>query len=221
MRRGTGAVILSGAMDAWRYRGSDQQAFARFWRRVLSEAAATVPQRMRVEVEPAPAQVGDSVKIRVWLRATELQESGTTLTSGPIAARVIGPAQHIDDVIRLWPGEEPGFFEGEWTVPAAGDYDVAVSRGDARGDARISAVLDVRRGADADTEALELAVRTSGGEIASADRLGDLVAKLKRKYPPQSQDVRVHPMRSPWWMVPFALALTGEWGWRRLKGRGK
>jgi hypothetical protein len=221
MRRGNGVVIFSGALDAWRSRGSDQQAFARFWRRALSEAASSVPPRLSVEVEPTPAQVGDAVKIRVRLRATELQESGATLTSGPVAARVIGPAQRVDEVVRLGPGEEPGFFEGEWTVPAAGDYDVAVSRGDARGDARITALAGVSRGADADPEGLQLLARSSGGEVASPDRLGDLVASLEARYPAKPQEVRVHPMRSPWWVVPFALALTAEWGWRRLKGRGK
>jgi hypothetical protein len=220
MRHGNGAIIFSGAMDAWRSRGSDQEAFARFWRRVLSEAAATVPPRVRVEVEPALAQVGETVRIRAWLRPTELQESGATLTSGSVAARAIGPAQHVDEVVRLWPGDEPGFFEGEWTVPAAGDYDLAVSRGDARGDARITALVDVNRGADAHPEALALLVRTTGGEIASPDRLADLITKLEARYAPQPQEVRVHPMRSPLWMLPFALALTVEWGWRRLKGRG-
>jgi hypothetical protein len=221
LRRGNGGIIFSGAMDAWRSRGSDQEAFARFWRRVLSEAAATVPPRVRVEVEPAVARVGDTVKIRAWLRGTELQESGAALTSGRVEARAIGPAQHVDEVVRLWPGDDPGFFEGEWTVPAVGDYDLAVSRGDARGDARVSALADVKKGADADSDALGLLVRTTGGATVSPDRLGDLIATLEARYAPQPQDVRVHPMRSPWWMLPFALALTGEWGWRRLKGRGK
>jgi hypothetical protein len=27
-----------------------------------------------------------------------------------------------------------------------------------------------------------------------------------------------HPMRSAWWIIPFALALSGEWWLRRRRG---
>jgi hypothetical protein len=35
--------------------------------------------------------------------------------------------------------------------------------------------------------------------------------------PPAERRV-IHPMRSPWWIVPFGLALGGEWWLRRRRG---
>ena len=31
LRRGAGGIIFSGALDAWRYRATEQESFARFW----------------------------------------------------------------------------------------------------------------------------------------------------------------------------------------------
>ena len=54
--------------------------------------------------------------------------------------------------------------------------------------------------------------------MRSRDRVPDLVSSLAAHLPARAVDVRVHPMRSPWWSVPFALALCIEWGWRRMHG---
>ena len=43
LRRGAGGIIFSGALDAWRYRATEQESFARFWRSTLIEAAQAVP----------------------------------------------------------------------------------------------------------------------------------------------------------------------------------
>ena len=47
------------------------------------------------------------------------------------------------------------------------------------------------------------------------------VAALKqhsRQKTPVTQIARVFPMRSAWWLPPFALALAGEWWLRRRRG---
>ena len=72
-RRGAGAVIFSGALDAWRYGGSE--AFAKFWRRVIAEEAVTVPPALEVSVDPSLVAVGAPARVRARLRATEFSES--------------------------------------------------------------------------------------------------------------------------------------------------
>ena len=72
--------------------------------------------------------------------------------------------------------------------------------------------------AGADPEGLALAVASSGGLMRTRDCVADLVSSLAAGLPARAVDVRVHPMRSPWWSVPFALALCIEWGWRRMHG---
>jgi hypothetical protein len=71
-RRGAGAVILSGALDAWRHRGADEEAFARFWRQTIAGVAASVPPPLQISIEPAIARPGDAVRISVRLRDSEL-----------------------------------------------------------------------------------------------------------------------------------------------------
>jgi hypothetical protein len=219
VRRGAGAVIFFGAMDAWRYRAADRQSFARFWRRSLLEAALTVAPRLAVDVEPAMARPGEIVTIRARLRTTELQETDAVVSSGPIDARVVGRAQRADDVVRLWPGAEPGVFAGRWSVPAPGDYDVSVSRGDARADATVTTAIDPHRGSVDDPDGLALLVRASGGEMLTPDQVADLGSKLNARFPARPATVEMHPMRSAWWILPFSLLLCAEWTWRRINAQ--
>ena len=70
-RRGAGAVIFSGALDAWRYRGREEEAFAGFWRRAIADEAAAVPPVLEVSVEPPMVAIGTAARVRARLRATE------------------------------------------------------------------------------------------------------------------------------------------------------
>jgi hypothetical protein len=215
-RRGEGAAVFFGAVDAWRFRAANHEGFARFWRRTLLELGLTVPSRLSVEVEPSLARVGERVRIRARLRGTELS-GGEAVTSG-ISARAVGPAQHVEASVRLWPTVEPGVFEGEWVVPAAGEYDISVSSGDSQADAVLAGSADVPRGGDADPEGLALLARGSGGEMRSPAQTAGLVSAMRSKLPARRTVFRVHPMRSAWWVLPFVAALCLDWGWRRMHG---
>jgi hypothetical protein len=76
----------------------------------------------------------------------------------------------------------------------------------------------VSRPDDIDPDDLTLTAAASGGELRTSGRALEVVAALAARYPATPVAARVHPMRSPWWCVPFALALCVEWGWRRLHG---
>src|SRR4029077_2707057 len=72
VRRGAGAVIFSGALDAWRYRGREGDLFARFWRRAVADEAAAIPPALDVAVTPSIARPGETVAVTARIRASEL-----------------------------------------------------------------------------------------------------------------------------------------------------
>jgi hypothetical protein len=47
---------------------------------------------------------------------------------------------------------------------------------------------------------------------------GSLASKLVSAIHPADRRMTWHPMRSAWWIVPFVLALSGEWWLRRRRG---
>jgi hypothetical protein len=218
VRRGAGAAIFSGALDAWRYRGQDEEAFARFWRRTVASQAVAVPPALDVTVEPALARPGERVTITARLRDDQLAVGADRLEIAGVAARAVGPAARSDEAIRLWPTAEPGLFTGEWRAPSAGAFDITASAGALRGDATITVAADVLHPSPADSSRLALLARASGGELFPAARLADLTSALASAYPPQRAARASHPMRSAWWCVPFAALLCVEWAVRRRRG---
>jgi hypothetical protein len=217
-RRGAGAVIFSGALDAWRYRAQDEEAFARFWRRAIAEDATAVPPLLELSVEPALVAAGTPARVRARLCATELPTGAVPLDIGPVTARAVSPGARVDVPIRLWPTAEPGVYEGEWRPSAIGDYNIAVTAGARRGDAAATVAATVARGSTADPEGLALVARSSGGGVFPADRLAALVEAMKAAFPPRASSRSSRPMRSPWWVVPFAGLLCAEWALRRRRG---
>lgn len=133
MSVGSGRLFVSGAMDAWRYRDRNADAFDRFWRQTIANAA-----------NAAPSQT-------------------TPLTSAD-AHRSVKPSPDERDLVRAWTSSAHGRALNE----------------------------------------LELA------ELAPA------VAAAVGQPPEPSV---LHPMRSAWWIIPFAGALGGEWWLRRRGGR--
>jgi hypothetical protein len=215
-RRGAGAVIFSGAVDAWRYRAQDEEGFARFWRRAIAEEAAAVPPVLDVSVAPALVAAGTPARVRARLRATELSPLDVDVDA--VAARAVSPGARVDVPIRLWPTAEPGVYEGEWRPSAIGTYNIAVTAGALRGDAAATVATTVSRGSTANPEGLALVARSSGGRVFAADRLADLVEAIKGAFPARPSTRTTRPMRSPWWVVPFAGLLCAEWALRRKRG---
>jgi hypothetical protein len=135
-----------------------------------------------------------------------------------IAAKAVSTKGHVDVSVRLWPTAEPGTYEGSWRPSAPGDYDIAVTLGDWRGDARLTADADVASVSSADPGGLALAASTSGGRVFPADQTSILVDALRSTYPARRVTRPTHPMRSAWWTVPFAGLLCAEWAVRRKRG---
>jgi len=127
---GNGRLIVSGALDAWRYRDATPPAFDRFWQMTIAEAA------------DASATAAPSA------------------SSAPAASCV----RSYDDRARL----------AGWAS-------------------------------------------SHGGATLPESKLAELEPLVSRALSPATERRTTHPMRSAWWIAPFALALGAEWILRRSR----
>jgi hypothetical protein len=215
MRRGMGAVIVSGALDAWRYRDRNDGAFGRFWRSVILEHAAGVPPLVEVTATPALVRPGDSVRVTARLRGTEVPADGDRVDVPPVTARAIDASAGAEMPVRLWPSAEPGVYEGEWRPASAGGYAIDVSIGASNGAAAVTVAGDVVA-ADTVAAAMAIAAHASGGAVAGSETA--LVRALAERFPPRLATRPSRPARSPWYAAVFVLLLCGEWALRRRQG---
>lgn len=205
---GRGRVMASGLLDAWRYR--DDPGFALFWTALAADAAVAAGDVVTVRATPRLALPGEPVGVDVrWQWAD------------PVEARVAAEARYacVDDegMLRLWPGAAPGTFAG--TLRPAGD-----------GPCRITATINgvtgvgtvvVARDAPVPPapDALRAAIDAHGGQLVTSGDEAALAAHARRVLPPTRGPVESHPMRSIWWIIPFASALGYEWWDRRRRGK--
>jgi hypothetical protein len=212
-----GGVIFSGALDAWRHRGGEDDGYARFWRRVIASAAATVPPALAVETTPAIVRPGQPVTITARLRDTELA-SGERIELTNIRATAVSPSAKAEEPVRLWPSAEPGVFVGEWRAREWGATNVTVSAGDLRADAVVTVASDAAT-PHFTREDMDLAARATGGRALAVSQGQNLVEAMKAAYPSARGTEHRHIMRSPWWSLPFTALLCVEWALRRKRGQ--
>jgi hypothetical protein len=201
---GRGRVVVSGTLDAWRWRDGGH-AFDRFWQNVVVRATrAAVPalglswtsghggSTVRVVSrdgviagtwpELRLAAVCDGV--RTPLAPQETASTGTWIAAVPHATDgcVIEAATASAAVSIAWPGMA--------TVPAAAP----------------------------EADRLDRIASASGGEVLPLDALVDRVAMLASTSARPLVPAPWHPMRAWWWFVPFTAALGVEWWLRRRRG---
>jgi hypothetical protein len=206
---GDGAVVLSGMMDAWRYRRREAN---RFWQGLIADLSSAAPPALSVRVDPALARPGDRVHLTATWRRDRI-EAGNAVRV-PATRATISDGKGGRTPVRLWPGERAGVYEAWLEAPAAGTYEVA-----AEGDGvRAAAVLGTRdnvRHSAAGWSALARIARHSGGAVVQHP--DQVRQQLERLAAPDVEESR-RPMRSPWWIVPFAGCLCTEWLIRRRQG---
>jgi hypothetical protein len=211
---GGGRVVFSGALDAWRYRADASGAFDRFWRALSADAALASPGRIAVSVAPAIARPGDELELSVALRATELRQAAQTITTAAISAVLAGSGRQ-PETIRLWPGTRPGEFEARFRAPAEGGYTVSASIEGTAAESPLLIAGDVVRPArDANAAVAHAALASGGAVLSDPAGLAPALAALETG----TLETALRPMRSPWWIVPFAVLLSAEWAWRRSSG---
>ena len=69
---GAGQLIVSGALDAWRFRANDRGAFDRFWQSAIAGFAGAAPSAVDVAVEPPIVAPGGKAGVRVRVRRAAL-----------------------------------------------------------------------------------------------------------------------------------------------------
>lgn len=212
---GAGRLLVSGALDAWHYRDPATSAFDAFWTSTIAELSAGAPQPLEVSFGRPVLAPGDEGSVRVLVREAALArnaassvEVSATLTSGTEST-----------MVRLWPEAQPGVFAGTFTAPtAAGPYRLVVSSGAARTE-RSLLVDAAARPSSRDDHAFVAAFASSRGGFAVAEsNLRELPVQLAAAFQAVSRVETWHPMRSAWWIMPFAILLGAEWWWRRRRG---
>ncbi len=221
---GNGRVVLSTALDAWRYR--NDATFERFWQSVVADAADAAGAALTVTVDTMLAKPGQHVNVIVEWRALDgISNDAATDATMTCSGQAAMP-------IRLWSDGAPGRFRGTLrpSRPGACRVDAVLTRlredASAR-QARTSAltggsarflVSDTAQPPRADEDELTGAVSAHGGTVVSAGDAAPLITRLRASVAPDRVSSQVRPLRSPWWIVPFAGCLAGEWWLRRRRG---
>jgi hypothetical protein len=206
MPRGDGRLVVSGALDAWRFRAEDEGAFDRFWQSTVAGLALAVPLPIDVSVVPAilkPAERG-----AVIVRARGVQTG--------VRASIDGQP------IRLWPEAESGLFRGSFTARDTNGRSTIVAQIDGPTPRIASRTVVIRAGAQRPlppaVAPLSLLSSSHHGIHVAPESAGALEQFIRRTVTPPSATVTRRPMRSAWWMIPFVMCLSAEWWLRRRAG---
>lgn len=208
---GAGTVLVSGALDAWRYRAGDG-AFDRFWRATVAGLAGGAGNVIDVQLSRSTPGDGGEVSAHVQGRTvrppTEWQVSATRTCADGAAAP-----------LRLWPSDAAGAFTGRVPMGGRSDCRVAIRMaglGEAGAAARIaSAGVSSQRWSLADME--RLAARAGGRVVRDADFAPVVQGWLDSRGRERRPEPR-YPMRSWLWLLPLTGCLAGEWWLRRRAG---
>ena len=205
---GNGRIAISGAMDAWRHREKDADAFDRFWRSVAAEgsAAASTPSITFAQaLTQSDAKASFTVRDRRMTLPANATASATMRCDGGTAR-----------AIRLRPTGTIGEFAGDADATGASCV-IDANINDRQASASFASADRPQRVTNVVLAKLERAVRASGGAVIT-DEEAALQRALAAEGASSSQLVSVYPMRAPWWIFPFAGYLTTEWWLRRRKG---
>jgi hypothetical protein len=205
--RGRGRVLLSGAMDAWRFRAAERAAFDRFWQSAIAGLALAVLPPVAIGVDPPLIRPGEPGTVTVRLRPGDVTA---------VSAMIDG-----DQPVRLLPDPEAGLFRGRFVAkqtPGLSAIEVHVSAAQPLSASHRFVVSARAHRLAANAAPLALLASSHRGIDVSPDRIPELERFVRRAVVgPRARQIR-HPMRSAWWMLPFALGLSAEWWLRRRRG---
>jgi len=210
---GAGRVVVSGALDSWRFRTSKTSAFDRFWRQAIAEAASASPGAIDMAIDRPLVAIGEPTTARVVLTETALATDRTRLDAS-ISATIDGPAGSTP--VRAWPDGPPGRFTIELPAQlATGTYRVSVASATDRANAEWIVAPPMPIAAPDERRLIETWARGRDGRVVSTNSTNEIRRTLGGSIRVERRDETWHPMREAWWIVPFALLLGGEWWLRR------
>lgn len=213
---GAGQLVVSGALDAWRYRDSSVSRFDAFWRNTIASAAEIAIAPVTVTIANSVVVPGEDVAVSVSVRSASLRPLPVHAT---VTAALESESGATSVPVTLWPGDSPGELSGSFRAPATtGAYRIAVTADGHRATVPLVVAL-VAAHATADASDLLAAWSVAhGGRAVAVSQLDQLAPALRAAITPIPRRERWHPFRSAWWLLPFAFALSGEWWLRRRRG---
>jgi hypothetical protein len=220
---GSGRIVVSGALDSWRYRRAGQATFDAVWRQIVGQAADGAPPPLAISVNQAVVRPGDAVAVHVRLRDAELDDPASPATSTmptTLSMRLVGPDTAADTVpVRVWPDGAPGRFVAYLSAPSrSGFYRLIASDGTVAGDANLLVDASAWPPRRHERDVLSAWATSRGGRLLDATAIGDLASAIRPLAPAGLTRAPVHPMRSAWWIGPMTLLVGIEWWSRRRRG---
>jgi hypothetical protein len=201
--RGDGRLVISGAMDAWRFRAADNGSFDRFWQATIAGLALDVPPPIALSVDPPLLRPGETGHVIVRVQAHD----------APVSASVDG-----EQAIRLLPDAEAGVYRGRFVAGnSAGRSTIRVQAGALSVSKTMVVKADVSR-VDSAGPALSMLATSHRGIDVTPDRLAEAEQFIRTSVAAPRTRQAHHPMRSTWWILPFAVCLSAEWWLRRRRG---
>lgn len=210
---GGGRVVVNSAIDGWRTRTAEGSAFAAFWRSVIGDEAAATPRPVEVGLSDRLVEPGTFVAASVHLTGqTATPQAEWQSTEGAVTP------------VRLWP-DGAGRYRAEFRAPdVPGRYRLSVvvpGSPAPQPDVAEFLVVDpgsVHRPVAGDHALLSAFATSRGGDAIPIADVGTLAARITTAVSAAPVATPTHPMRSPWWIVPFAGLLSVEWWSRRHRG---
>ncbi|HTE45333.1 MAG TPA: hypothetical protein VK636_08840, partial [Gemmatimonadaceae bacterium] len=214
---GAGRLVVNGALDSWRFRDRTFSNFDRFWVTAIADAASAAPPPVSIHLANAVVAPGEESAIQVTARDAEL--SGARLSHASVTATLDSAPGETSTLVRLQPSGGVGQLEGKLRAPVApGVYRVVVSIDGNRGEAPLVVAANATHSVPDAPDLLVAWVTARGGRALPESRLEELSSALDKAIQPAPRLETWNPMRSAWWIIPFALALSGEWWLRRRRG---
>ena len=217
---GAGRLVVNGALDSWRYRDRALPGggFDRFWQTIVADAANAAPPPVAVTVASGVVAPGEEIAVAVVGRDAALSPDRSARTN-VTASLESTPSGGGPTTVRLWPSGAAGRLEGVVRAPAeAGVYRLVVTADGNRGETPVVVATNAMHSTPDALDLLAVWASARGGRALPESQLDKLSALLRQAIHAQPRLETWNPMRSAWWIIPFALALSGEWWLRRRRG---
>jgi hypothetical protein len=211
---GAGRLLVSGALDAWHHR-DEASGFDLFWTTAIAELSASAPSALELNLTNRTIAPGQTTTITAWIRDAALPKRSDR--SATVSAVLAGPSDTTN--LRLWPGNSPGTFTGSIVAPRVqGTYRVLASSGTDRSEASLVVDPSAHTASRDERHLMPAYAASRKGRVIPEGELTDLPRELSSAIQSVSRVETWYPMRSAWWILPFALLLGAEWWARRRRG---
>jgi hypothetical protein len=212
---GGGRVIVSSALDGWRTRGADGSTFDSFWRSVVGDEASKTPR-------PVDVVLASRLVTPNTLVSADVQ----VMPAGAVTTAPSAEWQNTEgrvEPVRLWPSGDGG-YRAEFRAPdVPGRYRLVVKTAgavasEARAEFMVVEAVQMQSPLPGGLDLLSAFASSRGGAVVPMGELDGLPARIAAAIPSPASETPTNPMRSPFWILPFAGLLGGEWWSRRRRG---